>query len=82
MTVCVCVCVCVCARVRVCVYVCVCVYESHRHIVHPGIDAVFTYFFKKSTVWRPCDLELPNFGQVITTHMASFLTGSFPWKQL
>ena len=41
-------------------------------IVHPGIDAVLTYFLKKSTVWRPFDLELPNFGQVITSHMASF----------
>ena len=51
-------------------------------IVHPGIDAVLTYFFKKSTVWRPFDLELPNIGQVITTHMASFLMGSFPWKRL
>ena len=49
--------------------------------MHPGIDAVLTYFFKKSTVWRPFDLELPNFGQVITTHMASLLSGSFPWKR-
>ena len=59
--------------------VCACHY---RTVVHPGIDAVLTYFFLKSTVWRPFDLELPNFGQVITTHMASFLTGSFPWKRL
>ena len=33
-------------------------------IVHPGIDAVLTYFFKKSRVWRPFDLELSNSGQV------------------
>ena len=34
--------------------------------MHPGIDAVLTYLFKTSTVWRPFDLELSNFGQVIT----------------
>ena len=51
-------------------------------IVHPGIDGVLTYFFKKSTVWRPFDLKLPNVGQVITSHMASLLSGSFPWKRL
>ena len=45
---------------------------STDSIVHPGIDAVLTYFLKKSTVWRPFDLELPNFGQVITTHGNSF----------
>ena len=47
---------------------------DHVHlkcVVHTGIDAVLIYFFKKSTVWRPFDLELPNFGQIITTHMAS-----------
>ena len=46
--------------------------ELLEAIVHPGIDAVLTYLLKRSTVWRPFDLELPNFGQVITTHMASF----------
>ena len=45
---------------------------SGTYIVHPGIDAVLTYFLKKSTVWRLFDLELPNVGQVITTHMAHF----------
>ena len=34
--------------------------------------SILTYFFKKSTVWRPFDLELPNFGQVITTHGFTF----------
>ena len=28
--------------------------------MHPGIDAVLTYFFKKSTVWGLFDLELPK----------------------
>ena len=51
-------------------------------IVHPGIDAVLTYSLKNSTVWRPFDLELPNLGKVITSHMASLLLGSFPWKRL
>ena len=44
--------------------------------------SILTYFFKKSTVRRPFDLEVPNFGQVITTHMASLVLGSFPWKRL
>ena len=42
-------------------------------IVHPGIDGVLTYFFKKSTVWRPFDLKLPNVGQVITSHGFTFV---------
>ena len=47
---------------------------STKPIVHPGIDAVLTYFFKNSTVWRPLT---PNVSVFLTSSTVSYVSYFF-----
>ena len=48
------------------------------YIVHPGIDDHFDIAFLN----EDCGIVLhgSDFLELLKAHMASFLTGSFPWK--
>ena len=50
-------------------------------IVHPGIDVHFDVAFLNDHCRRSYMGGTSNFFGLLKTSMASFLTGSFPWKR-